>query len=133
MQFNKSVDSWAVSSSLPAGSTLLSQVHAHGFDIALFGTFPTTYDRVVDSLHYTPEECKPAKNGRSIKCFDGTSTVTFSLRGSSGEAKISVKAVGRDIKIGGATHIKAFLWLKNGDNYLMYSPRCKNSRGKMDC
>jgi hypothetical protein len=68
VQFNKSVDSWAVSSSLPAGSTLLSQVHAHGFDIALFGTFPTTYDRVVDSLHYTPEECKPAKNGRSIKC-----------------------------------------------------------------
>lgn len=84
-------------------------------------------------LHYTPEECKPAKNGRSIKCFDGTSTVTFSLRGSSGEAKISVKAVGRDIKLGGATHLKGYLWLKNGDNYLMYSPSCKHSRGKMDC
>jgi hypothetical protein len=128
MHFNQSVDSWAVKATLPAAATLLSQVVSHGFDIALYGVFPATYDRVLDSLHYTPEECKPAKNGRSIKCFDGTSSVTLSMRRASADARIIVKANGRDILLAEAQGVQAYLWLKNGDNYLMYSRKCKHSR-----
>ena len=117
------MDSWSVSAALPAGATVISQAHAEGLDIALYGTFPATYDRVLDSLHYTAEQCKTAKNGRSIKCFDATSSVTVDLRGAS--AKVTVKAQKR------ATALKAYLWLKNGDNYLIYSEDdCKASAGQ---
>lgn len=139
MHFNKSVDSWAVSAKLPAGASLLSQVNAHGLDIALYGIFPATYDRVLDSLHYMPDECKPATNGRSIKCSGGTSSVVLSMRGSSAEAKLSVKANGRDIQLGGAMALKAYLWLNNGDSYLVYNQgSCKRSRAgsakaEIDC
>jgi hypothetical protein len=127
--FNKSVDSWSVSAALPAGATVISQANAQGLDIALYGIFPATYDRVLDSLHYTAEQCKTAKNGRSIKCFDATSSVTVDLRGA--EAKLTVKAQKRDILMEGATALKAYLWLKNGDNYLIYSEDdCKASAGQ---
>ena len=127
--FNKSVDSWSVSAALPAGATVISQAHAEGLDIALYGIFPATYDRVLDSLHYTAEQCKTAKNGRSIKCFDTTSSVTVDLRGAS--AKLTVKAQKRDILMEGATALKAYLWLNNGDNYLIYSEDdCKASAGQ---
>lgn len=66
MHFNKGVDSWSVSAALPAGATVISQANAEGLDIALYGIFPSTYDRVLDSLHYTAEQCKTAKSGRSI-------------------------------------------------------------------
>ena len=129
MHFNKSVDSWSVSAALPAGATVISQANAQGLDIALYGIFPATYDRVLDSLHYTAEQCKTTKNGRSIKCFDATSSVTVDLRGTS--AKLTVKAQNRDILMEGATALKAYLWLKNGDNYLIYSENdCKASAGQ---
>lgn len=137
MHLNKSVDSWSASATLPAGATLLSQARTFGLDIALYGVFPATYDRVLDSLHYTGAQCKPAKSGRSIKCADATSSVAINMRGSSGTAKISVKANGRDIFLNGAAGLKAYLWLNNGDNYLMYNDRqCKQARsGKLglDC
>lgn len=118
MHFNKSVDSWSVSAALPAGATVISQANAFGLDIALYGIFLATYDRVLDSLHYTAEQCKTAKNSCSIKC-DAASSVTVDLRGTS--AKLTVKIQKRDILMEGATALKAYLWLKNGDNYLIYN------------
>lgn len=128
---NKAMDSWSVSAPLPAGATVISQASAYGLDVALYGVFPATYDRIVDSLHYTAAQCMACIDGRAIKCADATSSVTLSMRGSSTEAKLSVTAKRRDILLLAATGLKAYLWLTNGDNYLVYNNhKCKRSRGR---
>lgn len=133
MHVNKTVDSWSVSAPLPAGATVISQAYQFGLNIALYGVFPATYDRVLDLLNYKASQCKAAKDGRSIKCFDATTSVTLALRGSNGEAKLTVKANGRDIRLGEATGLKAYLWLVNGDNYLIYKTNnaCKRPARKV--
>lgn len=75
MLFNTSVDSWAVGATEPAGATLLSQAAAFGLNTALYGIYPGTYDRVLDTLIFTAADCIPAKTGRSIKCIGGANSV----------------------------------------------------------
>ena len=124
MQVNKTVDSWSVSAPLPDGATIVSQAYLYGLNIALYGVNPTTYDHVFDLVNYKPSQCKAAKDGRSIKCFDATCSVTVALRGGSSEAKLTVKASGRDILLRtSTTGLKAFLWLTNGDNWLVYNEK----------
>lgn len=122
-------DSWSVSAPLPAGAIVISEASINGLDIALYGIFPSTYDRIVDSLHYTAAQCMASKAGRTIKCADATSSVTVSLRDS--YATLVVKARRRDISLSGATGLKTYLWLDNGDNYLIYnSDSCKRVQGR---
>ncbi len=129
---NKTADTWSVSAPLPAGAAVIASAREFGLNIALFGVFTATYDRVLDLLNYSAAQCKLAKRGRSIKCADATTSVTVALRsGGSGEAKLTVKAHGRDILLADATALKAYLWLENGDNYLIYrSTACKHAGGK---
>jgi hypothetical protein len=120
-------DSWSVAATVPAGSTLLAQTRAFGLNVALFGVFPATYDRMLDLINYQASQCKAAKNGQSIKCIDATSSVTVKLvRG--GHAKVSIKAK-NDILLKDAAGLKALIWLENGDNYLIYNDKCSASGG----
>lgn len=123
---NTGKDSWSVTATVPAGPTILSQAREFGLNLALYGVFPATYDRVLDLLNYRPEQCK-ASGRSSVKCADATSSVTVKVRGSS--AKITVKAQRRDILIADATELKAYLWLENGDNILLYNDKCQRSEG----
>jgi len=120
-------DSWSVSAMMPAGATLVAQAMTSGLNVALYGVFPATYDRVLDLINYQASQCKAAKNGQSVKCFDATSSVTVKLvRG--GHAKVTIKAK-NDILLADAAGLKAYLWLENGDNYLVYNNKCNVAGG----